>query len=170
MGTILRSNPIDILESVRARLVEVMDWPEERVRFGDPDDLESYPQADQFLTVWYGGDRPETNISLAGGRVDDRHYFQVEVTLFTRCGLDEPGSGYWWLTEAELGHLVWVNALHNALNVFLPVDKDGNGLCAEPLKHAGGTRPKRDQRDRDWGKSTSTWVAHFLTDVAQGYQ
>lgn len=179
MATVLRTFPDSFTVALQAQLMTVLAWPAERVVVVDPDDVqETHTQAEQHLALWPGDARPDLPIFQGAGRVDTRLAWTFELRLWTRCDLDEPNSSLLWLThqpvispaQAGLGHLYWLRQVYNAMVCFYPEDASQNAYLVQPLYPVGQTKPRRDKKQREWGSSTTTWVAVFDDDLDQSVQ
>jgi hypothetical protein len=141
-----------ILLQVRARLVAVLRWPEERVLPIDPDDADlPAPQGTQLCFFW-----PEieaAKLYAGAGRLDTRDGVRLAVEIATQLATDPVGSYGLWLLDQQLGHLVARHKVLNALVGFWPGDPAGNVLTDHPFEPAGLSKPRREKKTKGWGYS-----------------
>lgn len=150
--------------------MDVLRWPEERVRIYNPHRKPAPDvQADQYLCVWLGGEWAVDDINNPGGRVDTRAYIKLHTWLRTRCALDEVGSDELWLTDPELGHYVWRWAVKDALQIFLPEDAGRNALSVCPIHWRSDTDYERDRDAMEWGTSESLFVVEMEYNILTSY-
>ncbi len=175
MATIIRSNMADILLAIQARIMSVLEFPEERVvldTLEGAEDREIHFEAEQYVYV-----RAESYGNAPGfegmGRIYAPQRWRVTCTLWTRSALDPPPGAGIFLTAASIGHLRLMNKLLDALLAYQPTDdgtEDGNWLVEQPMQSTSGTGPRKARTDGTWGRSSMAFEVVYGPDVNQAYQ
>jgi hypothetical protein len=170
MATVLRSKLAPILLTAQQRLMDVLRWPEDRVRVFNPHRGRQVDvQAEQYVNLWFGAETPNAPIFDPGGRVDARMYADLHVQLRTRCGLDEQGSDLYWLTDAELGHYEIRIGIYDAICIFLSEDTLRNALTVCPIHLRGTSDYERDPAQPEWGQSESIFTVEYELPILTSY-
>lgn len=166
MASVIRTKLSVILKTVRDRLITKLRFNPSRVSIavelptGVPD-----TQADQTVYLKPLSQAPDDAVTFAAGRVDTRLSRQVAVVLRTRLHLDELYSDEALLTDSSLGHLDVEHAILDALQTFLPTDKDDNALCYEPFQVRPSTMPDKDSPPNGWGQSALVFTLDYEADL-----
>lgn len=169
MATVVRTSLPVILHFIRARLVEVLRFPEERVLILARDALPGDFQATQYCWLRPRRQSPNLPVIYGAGRNDARMTRTLAVTLRTALSADESGQDAEWLTQEGLGHLQAEHALYDALLLFQPTDAHGNWLVYEPLHPREATGPERII-PCSWGESTLEFEVAYQLDLQTAYQ
>jgi hypothetical protein len=131
-----------ILNALLTQLQAVTTFPAERCgasQTGDPETFQR--QADQFILVRAGPQRPDPHCFTGRGRADPVFMRKVTVVLWTRANLDEIGRDLIHLTDAVLGHFPAEALLWDALSLFQPTDSNQNWLISQPITTGPCTEP-----------------------------
>lgn len=160
-----------VLAAVQARLMAVLEWPEERVVIDARTDAEAdevTPVADQFVRLRLEVRRPDPHSPVGRGRVYPELHVDFACTLRTRYDVDAANSDQTILTDATRGHLRAEHDLWDALWCFQPADGEENWLVREPIQPGPATAPRRPPKG--WMSSTLSWESVVILDLDQAYQ
>lgn len=167
MSRVTRAPFADVLEAVRARIVEVTELDDARVFITalDPDSAPRFGAAQDVL-VRPASETPEAGTIDGAGRIDNRRKRRIEVTIRTRLLLDEADRDTSRLSDASLGHLALEDTVCDALELYNPTGEGDDAICL-PLRVGQLSQPQRLRSDPSWVASTFVVEAEYLRDLDQ---
>lgn len=175
---VIRSDLSKVLTVIQNQCCAVLEWPPERVIWTAPEEIEDqHPQGDGYLCLWFDGGNIDDAVFDGAGRVDTRLQGRLNVCIRTRFGADNANEKQAALFDAELGHMVAILQVFDALTAFPPSDAPGdtdgsvgNWLAIQPIRPQGVNRPRSRVRDRDWIESTATFLFVLELNLDQARQ
>lgn len=166
--TILRTKLSHILLAVKDRLIDEEAVGEEQslisLRMNPP---VMALRADSYAIALPLNQVAEQASVDGGGRAGTLLAGRLNVYLRNRASLDEAYLAETWLTSPTAGILDKVNAVVDALQMWLPEDEDGDGLLAEPCRLVFWGEPKQQYHQPEWGDVVIEFEVKYLLDIAQ---
>lgn len=158
-----------LLEAVEAKVAAAGVVTRDRVFSSEAadQDLIEAPPADRFVAVRPTSFPISQGIVGGGGRPGTGFDGRILVTAFARHQFDQEFRSGVALKGAD-GTLAMVKAILGALQLYLPTDKDGNGLLREPMRLAGFEMNARRMKDGKsaWSVCATGWELKFTADIA----
>ena len=175
MPTPIPTDLATILPVLRARLVDWVELPLERVGLLQRDDVPFHSQADSYLFLRVEGGTFIMGDVEGAGRINTKERILFSITCRTRLALDEANVDYLWMvaTEESRGNAILRHKVLDAMMLFQPEDEDGNWLITEPIKPDRTLRPRKasgNNPNKEWGESTLWFVLTYHLDLDQDYQ
>jgi len=170
MATVIRTKLSPILAAVRDRLITRLRFNPARVIVSLRPVTEAENQAEQYVLIRPAAQAMNEPIINGAGRIDARTTRRIGIYLRTRLLTDEPYDDERWLTDASFGHLDQEHVIIDALEMFLPTDKDENALLYEPIRLRPSPQPEKDPIPDGWGQSGLEFDASYELDLDQADQ
>lgn len=155
-----------MLLAIQARIGLALGWGSERVPLVDPDKLTFHPHGDSYVCVWPDSELPDGAVYRGAGRLDFRLTRKIYVNVRSRTALDDMPSSAIWLTDESLGNDPLALQVWNALVEFPPLDGNGNALSLTALAPTGGSKPKLDLDEKEWGESALAFEVVYQPAIA----
>lgn len=177
MAAIVATNLDVILAAIQARIIDWLDWPDERVivdaRADAHHDQTGPTQAEQYVRLQVKARTPDQPSYQGRGRIYPKIFAAITCILRTRVNLDPSQSDQIALTLAATdddparGHLPVEHQVWDALVGFYPEDADGNWLLSEPIEPRTGSAPLKPPKE--WMQSVLDFNISFLLALDQSY-
>jgi hypothetical protein len=153
-----------ILPDIKQRLMNVLDFPADRVFFWQGDgDPPFHAEAQQYVWMTLEGEADDLPIMQGAGRIDARETQILRVVARTRVSLDPGDRHDIALMDQTYGILALAHLVKVALVDYFPVDVNGN-ILAMPMKprHGGNPRPIPKQ---EWMEKTLWFEILYELDL-----
>ncbi len=164
-----RTNLNAVLTSLKARLMDFLSFPAERVLTLADDEIRPHTQADQVLLIRARTQRWD-RVRDGAGRFDNRVKRRCTVTLQTRLLLDETTQDLEWLENATLGHYAREHQIFDALEIYILLDVAGNWLLYEPIHLEEAGAAEKPPKQAGWGQASYSFDLCFVLDLDQTRQ
>ncbi len=104
----------------------------------------------------------------SAGRSDVRLTRRFDILIENRIGTDPVNSDEAWLTDPNgRGYFDLEEAVLDSLELFQPVDANGNELTAYPMRLLGGDQPDKDRQKQTWGGAALTFEVCYFPPITQ---
>ncbi len=103
-----------------------------------------------YITITPGREQAIEAQAYGIGRWGSGFYSTAWVNIYSRMALDVAYQDTYFLNGAN-GLRSLVFAVTNALQLFLPVDDDGNALTEEPIRILGNPKTIKYRKSPEWG-------------------
>jgi hypothetical protein len=167
MATINRTGIAMILLSIQQQLIDKAVVPQADIGIVCTVDVPHF-DADQDVLIYpqrFTSDQAQADHA---GRIDTRVVRMVHIILRTRMELDESNRQVSILTTPSLGHFALEDAILDALQIFFPLDSNGNQLTYEPMRVYTGEPPKLElPKHPGWGNSILTFEVGEMMPLTQ---
>lgn len=152
MATQIRSGIVAILDAVKARLVDKLAFPEERI-FAVARENVPHFVAEQDILLKPGRFLSKQEWNDGAGRVATLFSRVLSVIPRNRLMRDEGDRDDIFLTDADAGYFALEEDIVDALQDFLPENTGEDTLLAEPMRILGGDPPRKEHGDKGagWG-------------------
>lgn len=148
---IIRADIRDILAAVKAKLVADEVAPDNKILWvARKRDVPRFT-GDQDLLLCPRGFRANQETVSGAGRAATEVSRFLDVYVRVRLALDAADSDEQWLLHTSKGYFNYENAVIASLQMFLPLDGDGNGLTVQPLRVMDASDPQKGNDDPLWG-------------------
>jgi hypothetical protein len=172
----------DILAAIAAQLATATGIPQSSIHMTlDPDDMPPIKSGTTIIT-YTPRDFPLDQAEYEGvGRVAPTFDGTIDVTLWIRMHLDQPGRSETFMTDQTKGAIQLMRkVMGNAagrqgqpphvdtlpptgLLGFDPTDDQGNGLLKQEMRlRPGGWRTVPGQQETGWRRIVSSWECMFV--------
>ena len=171
MATVLPTRLHLILPRIKARLLQVLAFPEERVLIGtDEQQNDPHPSgAAQFVRMWASGGNYNEGYWQGMERICTVYSRKVRVTLYTQLNVDPVYHDEKWAVDPAVGHYAREHLLFEALLAFFPVDEKGNQLTTEGLIPGFVSEAEKTRRANlgmnGWGRSKLEVDVKYILDL-----
>src|SRR6202030_1531694 len=150
-----------ILYAMRDQLLAFGVCPEkERILFVAEDDPPLYV-CTQDIAIQMGKEKAIKPNNVASGRVTFDCIRELTIHVRSSFTGDTTGLDETHLTEISVGHIVFLDAVYNALHDFWPVDLNNNVITIDPIKLGDCSEAKRLPKRPDWIVSKITAMVKY---------
>jgi hypothetical protein len=162
VATPIPSDLGSILLATKNQLVATGVATSSSVYLGLTPDIPKTPPSDQFFVIVPSAQVVDQGVVTGGG--NDTMFLDGEmyIWLWSRLNTDEPPRSDNWLTDSSLGALTALRNMIVSLQLWQPVDVNGNGLVYVPFKLLSIEQGKRLSDPRNtlppgWGNMVTRW-------------
>lgn len=151
MPTQVASTLSSILLAIRQRLLDKGTWNSDNLSLSLVKEPKIHFNGTQHCAIMPMVQDVIQDQVLGGGRYQSGVTGQIHVYIYSRLSLDMPQRDNDWLTDQTLGLLGAMHGTIDALQLFHPLDSQGNALLEEPMRLLKQDMPIKYLTMGDWG-------------------
>jgi hypothetical protein len=167
--TPVRSSFKDILLRIKDQLVRWIEGLDASHVLITCRDNVPYYSGDHDIVLRVLGETPENEIINSAGRLDNRRWRRLRVIMRSRLVVDQVDMDVNRLCDEDIGHIVFEDAVCDALEEFFTQDDIQNTLQATNLKVRQLSDPEQDPKHPEWVKSSFMVDIEYCRDLTQMY-
>lgn len=170
-----------IFRAIRARIVEKANIPIERVHASLRMNPPTHTPAPDYVTILPLTQTADKAMVEGGGRYTKLFTGRMNVYVRWQVMLDEAYMDDVALTGVEggeggegpaaafgdptIGVMDKIDAIEDALEMFLPEDAAGNGILVEPMRQVFVGEPHKNYEANEWGDVVTEWEIKYWRDL-----
>ena len=159
-----RTSLKEVLQAIKTRLVAKSVLPADRIFFSMKMNPPVHDQADQYITLLPLHQRAYLPTTDGAGRYATEVHGRINVYLRVRLGLDETYRDTEWMTNT-LGALDTYHKILGALQMFIPLNGDGDTILMEPMRFLFSGEPKKEKADNFFGEVMLEFEVNYLLNL-----
>lgn len=164
MPTRVTAQPHEVMQAVRQRILDKGLFSESLVFWTlEPRQSQQPPPSDLYLSIVSEAHVPNKPCVDGGGNTTFWIDCRLTTVLWVRLWTDQAGRSDQLLMDRSFGGLVKQVEIVSALNLFDPVNNDGDWILCEPMRlAAGGWTPRPAETVKGWTSIQAQWEAAYL--------